>query len=114
MPPWEGPSPLVPRYERSRLSRSAYQRSVAEAKERLVALIPPEAGATGIVSEVDVIANRDPARAISAAVRRFGPDIVCLGSRGHGALTKALLGSVAQKVVARVRQPVLLVRPARP
>jgi nucleotide-binding universal stress UspA family protein len=36
--------------------------------------------------------------------------LVCIGSHGHSGLVAAMLGSVAQKVVARSRRPVLVVR----
>ena len=45
-------------------------------------------------------------------VRRFAPDLVILGSHGHGALHQLLAGSVAQGVLRESTVPVLVV-PAR-
>ena len=47
---------------------------------------------------------------IAAAADKGGFDLVILGSHGHGSLTNLVLGSVATKVLARCRTPVLLVR----
>lgn len=41
--------------------------------------------------------------------RRIGADALVLGSHGHGALHRALLGSVSEGVVRGARLPVLLV-----
>ncbi len=37
-------------------------------------------------------------------------DVIVLGSKGRGAITDILIGSVAQRVLAIARQPVLLVK----
>jgi nucleotide-binding universal stress UspA family protein len=78
---------------------------------RLRALIPSEAAAMGISTEIEVAEHEDPATCIHQAAERFGADAICLGSHGLSGLSKALLGSVAQKVLTKTTRPLLLVRP---
>jgi nucleotide-binding universal stress UspA family protein len=52
----------------------------------------------------------DPAEEIIAMAKDLQPDLVAIGSRGHGRLAGLLLGSVAQKVLAHAACPVLVVR----
>ena len=40
-------------------------------------------------------------------------DLIVMGSRGHGAVARALLGSVSLGVLRETRRPVLIVRAAR-
>jgi nucleotide-binding universal stress UspA family protein len=54
----------------------------------------------------------DPAPDIAAYAERHGIDLIVMGSHGHGALAALALGSVASKVIARSRVPVLIVRDA--
>jgi nucleotide-binding universal stress UspA family protein len=51
----------------------------------------------------------DPAEQILACANARQADLIALGSRGHGRLAGLLIGSVAQKVVALARCPVLVV-----
>jgi len=51
-----------------------------------------------------------PAEEIAAFAQKGRFDLVMMGSRGHGALTNLVLGSVATKVLAACTVPVLLVR----
>lgn len=50
------------------------------------------------------------AEAVLHALEHGQHDLVMLGSHGHGSFMNLLLGSVATKVVARSKVPVLLVR----
>ncbi|MBL0421034.1 universal stress protein [Ramlibacter sp. AW1] len=47
---------------------------------------------------------------ILRAAKRTKAHVVVMGTHGHGALGRALLGSVAQKVLAGAEVPVLLVK----
>lgn len=76
---------------------------------RLEKLIPP--GRTGVISKTHVIHGDDAARIIGETAERLGADVVVLASRGRGGLTRALLGSTADKVLRTCRRPVLVLRP---
>jgi nucleotide-binding universal stress UspA family protein len=51
-----------------------------------------------------------PAREVLAAVKREKAQLVVMGTRGHGLIGRALLGSVAQNVVVDCPVPLLLVK----
>lgn len=51
-----------------------------------------------------------PAVEIMAAADDFGADLIALGSHGRTGLERFLLGSVAERVAQRARQPVLVAR----
>lgn len=52
-----------------------------------------------------------PAHGILAAMEKWNPDLVLLGSRGHGLLGRILLGSVSHKVLAHASCNVRIARP---
>jgi nucleotide-binding universal stress UspA family protein len=68
-----------------------------------------EAG--GVCARADVLSvrARPVAAVIVEAVHRLRADLVAMGSHGRGDLAGLLLGSVSQRVAARVDCPVLLV-----
>jgi nucleotide-binding universal stress UspA family protein len=74
---------------------------LAEVRERAAVK-----GAWRISIEVSV---GEPAAQILVAANAGQADLIVMGSRGHGQLAGLLLGSVAQKVVALARCPVLVV-----
>jgi nucleotide-binding universal stress UspA family protein len=92
-------------------STSSIHSRIVAAREKLNALVPRDAGAARAETEVEVLIAADPAEAISEAVRSFDPDVICLGTKGHGPIAKAVLGSVTRAVMKKNHQPVLLVRP---
>jgi nucleotide-binding universal stress UspA family protein len=51
-----------------------------------------------------------PADVIASTATKGGHDLLLLGSHGHGALTNLLTGSVATRVLALCKTPVLLIR----
>jgi len=81
-----------------------------ELEALLRALVPAEAAARGVASEVRVVESDDPAGAIREAAERFGADLVGIGSHGRSALAAAVMGSVTQAVIAHSARPVLVVR----
>lgn len=52
----------------------------------------------------------NPAEAIATAAEKGKYDLLMMGSHGHGTLANLVLGSVATKVMAQCRTPVLLIR----
>ena len=98
-------------YERSRdrLTPAA----VADLEGQLRALVPPYAEGMGVTTHVSIIEGGAAAEAIVQASERLAVDAISLGSRGRGSVVRALLGSVAQKVVQSSHKPVLVVPPPR-
>jgi nucleotide-binding universal stress UspA family protein len=78
------------------------------ARKRLLAEVPLETRGKSTV--VHVLEAKDVAQAVCQAAERLGVDLVCLGTHGRSGAAKALLGSVAQEVLAQCRRPVLLTR----
>jgi nucleotide-binding universal stress UspA family protein len=52
----------------------------------------------------------DPAHEIVTCAAAGGYDLIALGTHGHSALANVVLGSVATRVLALARQPVLLLK----
>jgi nucleotide-binding universal stress UspA family protein len=82
-----------------------------EVRERLERLVPGAARQGGPTVRIDVLSGGDAATLITQAAERFNVDALCMGSHGHTGLKRAVLGSVAEQVMARTDRPVLVVRP---
>ena len=80
-----------------------------EVRRALLALAP-----TGMTRQVSayVLRGEDPAKTIAQAAARFGVDAICIASHGRSGITRALVGSVADKLLRATRKPVLVLRPA--
>ncbi|MGE5185603.1 MAG: universal stress protein, partial [Acidobacteriota bacterium] len=55
-----------------------------------------------------VIRGDDPATAIAQYAARVGADVICLASHGRSGISRALVGSVADKLLRATRKPVLV------
>jgi nucleotide-binding universal stress UspA family protein len=88
--------------------------AMAAATSRLEQLIPSDASAKAISTQVHVLASRDPSETICQAAERLGVDLICLGTHGRTGLAEAALGSVAAHVLSISRRPLLLARVPRP
>jgi nucleotide-binding universal stress UspA family protein len=67
------------------------------------------AAGRGIVAQTKLLEG-DVVDEIVAYADVVDADLIVLGSRGHGTLTSAALGSVSQGVLHEARRPVLVVR----
>lgn len=94
---------------RSYLSREVLDSYYAEQSERVLA--PAQAALRG--AGLDVLVHRQVGE-VSRRIVEFSlehqNDLIVMGSHGHTALGSVALGSVATKVLASCRVPVLIVR----
>jgi len=77
--------------------------------ERVLRPIRTFLGKQGVPAEF-VSKTGVAAETIAAAAEKGKYDLLMLGSHGHGSLGNLVLGSVATKVLAQCRTPVLLIR----
>jgi nucleotide-binding universal stress UspA family protein len=68
-----------------------------------------EADAHGVLHESEILEG-DPATRIAEVARSRRADLVVVGSRGHGGLASALIGSVSRALLTRSPAPVMVVR----
>ena len=59
-----------------------------------------------------ILRGDDAARTIAQAAARLGVDAICIASHGRSGITRALVGSVADKLLRATRKPVLVLRPS--
>lgn len=78
-------------------ARAALDRAEAEADRR------------GVLHESEILEG-DPASLIADLARSRYADLLVVGSRGHGGLASALIGSISRALLTRSPVPVMVVR----
>jgi nucleotide-binding universal stress UspA family protein len=69
-----------------------------------------EDGGEPVPVETRIVEEATAAHGIAQTAHDEGADLVVVGSHGHGALRKMVLGSVTSRVLAEATMPVLVVR----
>jgi nucleotide-binding universal stress UspA family protein len=67
-------------------------------------------GGPPLKMETRIVEETTTAHGIAQTARDEGADLIVVGSHGHGALRKLVLGSVTTRVLAEATVPVLVVR----
>lgn len=101
-------SPLPPRAAAA-LNKKIVQDHYAEQAENVFKPIRPFFAKQGL--DVQFVHRvGDPGDEIAAAARKGNFDLVVMGSHGHGALARLVLGSVTSRTLAGCEVPLLIVR----
>ncbi|HEX5367764.1 MAG TPA: universal stress protein [Acidimicrobiales bacterium] len=95
-----------------RLDAEVHVLSVVDSVQKVEARQHALAGldVPGPMAHREVVVDRDPAGAIHEALHKLDDAVICMATHGR-ARSAALLGSVASDVVARGRDPLVLVCP---
>ena len=103
---------IVPQDQLERLEAEGLARVRTQIRQRIDAFCQAELGsevhAPDIVSEVRIVEGL-PADVIVEQAREINADLLIMGTHSQSRLHRALIGSVAQKVIVRADRPVLLV-----
>ena len=101
-----------PAFSMAALHAEQERRQTHDAPALLEAAVGRLQAASPGVSVSSKVLEGDPAEAIVGEAQRLHADEIFLGSHGHGPIWRGLMGSVAQRVVARAPCSVQIVRAA--
>ena len=87
-----------------------YDRGAAANAERILGATSEMAKKQDVVCATAHIKDQFPAEGIVAACKSHGCDLIVMASHGRRGISRLLLGSVASKVLAHARIPVLICR----
>lgn len=69
--------------------------------------------ADGLQVETHIAEGESPASTITAAAKKVGADLIAIATHGRGGMRRAVLGSVADKVLRSSPLPLLVLRPGK-
>jgi nucleotide-binding universal stress UspA family protein len=88
----------------------AFERGARESGAKLLAAVAKAADAAGVRSSRLIEKARTPYEGIAAAARKSRCDLIFIGSHGRRGISKLMMGSVTQNVLAHATVPVLVYR----
>ncbi len=101
--------PQLPPRARAALGKDVVERYYQEEGEKVLASVGKFLARHGV--DARVMIKVGPAGEVIAKVAQSGKfDLIVMGTHGHGALGKLVMGSVSTQVLAKCDVPVLLVR----
>ena len=101
--------PLVPEQYIDSPKWAVVDNSARAVAARRLAALARRAGAAGVRARTRLLVG-EPSRNILRAARSLRPEMLVLGTHGRTGFSRFLLGSVAERVVATAKCPVLTVR----
>lgn len=103
-------APGIPAHVTRHLSKAAVDEFYAEECAKVVDPVRDALDALGIAPDAVLIRHGAAAQGILEAATETQAQMIVMGTHGHGFFGRALMGSVATKVVSESELPVLLVR----
>lgn len=106
------PTPLI--YEKlipkGYLTTEKHEALIEKAAKRILSFVEKSAAAAGVRAESIVVTGDFPADSILRTAKSHRCDLILIAPQGQGGISKLLLGSQTQKVVALATIPVLVHR----
>jgi nucleotide-binding universal stress UspA family protein len=90
----------------------ALETATRKARQRLREVVPGDALAREVRTEIHVEHDANPVVAIERTAASANADVVVMGTHGRTGVGRLLLGSVATDAMKRLRVPVVLFHPA--
>jgi nucleotide-binding universal stress UspA family protein len=90
------------------LTPEQYDELDRQRRTEAAALLDETARRTGLTDAERLLLEGAPGPAICDMAEELGADVIVMGSRGHGGLRRAVLGSVSDHVVRHAPCPVLI------
>lgn len=87
-----------------------FQVRAKKVAEKHLEAVKKEAAAAGVKVDCFYVTSDFPADAIVKAAKKYGCDLIAMASHGRSGLSKMILGSETQKVLANTTTPVLVMR----